>query len=561
MDDTTFTDRPSTLADVLSYLKTAEGLTERQRRDQRSAVSCFCRITGRDASEVIVDIPALRKELNKLHHVQVGIAKPTLANIKTNLRLALQTFGALPARDRQRQISDRWQSFLAALTKPYQTSFLTRLAGFCTAIGVEPEDVSDAIMAAFHAHLETRLLCGDPENICREAKNKFNAIVLEKHLPVPRLTTRKTSRRNLPLSAYPMSIQEDLEALLAKRRKPDLFDEKAVSRAHSTVTLRNVKAHVRQALGAAISAGLTPGDFTSLAALVGKDGVVATFTELRRRNGGEFLKAHYEIAYTLLGIARHHVDAPQADIDRIANVKRRIAQELDLRGGTMGDRPKRQLEQFIYEPENVHRLLLLPEKVLAGLQNASPTRNNAIEAMRAAAIAILLSCPIRIKNLSALELGTHIQPVQLNGKKRFRLQLKSSEVKNHVNIEAVLAAYVSRLLDIYLSRYRKLITSQPTTVLFPTRDGGLRNPGDFGASLTKCVHDATGIHLTPHTFRHFAAYLHLRERPGEYLKVQKALGHKKLDTTIKFYAPLTSASALEEYGNLLDAIWETGKKR
>jgi len=196
---------------------------------------------------------------------------------------------------------------------------------------------------------------------------------------------------------------------------------------------------------------------------------------------------------------------------------------------------------------------------LASLDDKDMTRGSAILAMRATAIAILLSCPIRIKNLTALELGTHIQAVQIDGKKRFRLQLKASEVKNHVVIEAVLAAHVSGILDTYLTKYRKLISPAPTSVLFPTAAGGFRAPGGFGPDLTKTIYQVTGIHLTPHTFRHFAAFLHLRERPGEYVKVQKALGHKQLDTTIKFYAPLTSASALEEYGSLLDNLLEKRK--
>jgi hypothetical protein len=126
-------------------------------------------------------------------------------------------------------------------------------------------------MNAFLADLEATLVVGNPQNICHEARTKFNAIIRDQGLPIPYLTTRKIIPLNLPLANYPKSFLDDLETLLLKRQNPDLFDEEAVARAHSPITLRNVTAHVRQALGAAVSAGKRPEDFQSLADQVIKE--------------------------------------------------------------------------------------------------------------------------------------------------------------------------------------------------------------------------------------------------------------------------------------------------
>ena len=119
----------------------------------------------------------------------------------------------------------------------------------------------------------------------------------------------------------------------------------------------------------------------------------------------------------------------------------------------------------------------------------------------------------------------------------------------------VQAGQADRTDTIYLTKFRKLIAPAPTAVLFPKQGSGVRNPRDFGTALAKTVRESTGLYLTPHGFRHFAAFVFLTQHPGEYVTVPKILGHKKLDTTIGFNAPLTSAAVIERYGDLLEMRW------
>lgn len=300
---------------------------------------------------------------------------------------------------------------------------------------------------------------------------------------------------------------------------------------------------------------MSPQDFQTLADLVRIGSLKIAFEELRRRHGGNFRRTHFEMAYTLLGIARHHVKAPPDDIEKIVRLKGRIAEAVGVRHTTMGERSKRQLDQFIYEPENVALLILLPERLIKGIQNDTLNRKSALMAMHAAAIVTLVACPVRIANLCGLVIGQQISLIDVKGTKKYRLHIPAKEVKNDVTIEAVLGTGASRILDTYINKYRKVLAPSPTQVLFPSQAGLIRHSADFGTSISKTIRDATGLYVTPHGFRHFAAFLYLTEHPGEYATVQKILGHKKLDTTIKFYAPLTTASALERYGDLLDQHW------
>ena len=57
--------------------------------------------------------------------------------------------------------------------------------------------------------------------------------------------------------------------------------------------------------------------------------------------------------------------------------------------------------------------------------------------------------------------------------------------------------------------------------------------------------------ITPHQFRHVGAANYLRHRPGDFVTVQKLLGHKALKTTLGFYAQLDTSTATKHYNALI----------
>ncbi len=63
--------------------------------------------------------------------------------------------------------------------------------------------------------------------------------------------------------------------------------------------------------------------------------------------------------------------------------------------------------------------------------------------------------------------------------------------------------------------------------------------------------------MTPHQFRHLSAWLYLRRRPGDFVTVQKLLGHKSIKTTMNFYAKLESETAGRHYDEILAAERES----
>jgi hypothetical protein len=69
--------------------------------------------------------------------------------------------------------------------------------------------------------------------------------------------------------------------------------------------------------------------------------------------------------------------------------------------------------------------------------------------------------------------------------------------------------------------------------------------------LTQRIQQATGIRITAHQFRHAAAAIYLKHRPGDYETVRRFLGHRSIQTTIRFYIGLQAIQATEEFGKVV----------
>ena len=73
----------------------------------------------------------------------------------------------------------------------------------------------------------------------------------------------------------------------------------------------------------------------------------------------------------------------------------------------------------------------------------------------------------------------------------------------------------------------------------------------FSPQITKRIEKAVGLRITAHQFRHAAAAIYLKHRPGDYETVRRVLGHRSIETTIKFYCGLQTTQATEQFGKLI----------
>jgi site-specific recombinase XerD len=110
----------------------------------------------------------------------------------------------------------------------------------------------------------------------------------------------------------------------------------------------------------------------------------------------------------------------------------------------------------------------------------------------------------------------------------------------------------TRMLRHYIDRYRPLHCIQQSQWLFPRQDGSHWTTTQACMDLKDVVARELGVDVTPHLMRSLAGKIILDAHPGAIATVQQLLGHKRLDTTLRFYARLDPHKARAEYQRLLE---------
>jgi integrase len=254
----------------------------------------------------------------------------------------------------------------------------------------------------------------------------------------------------------------------------------------------------------------------------------------------------YHVTTLLKTIARHHVHQPQETVDQL----RKLCKALKSQTERFTEKNRHCLLQFTDQKKLVALLALL-ERVLAQVaKRPIHRRRDAVRVQLATATAVLLYIPIRIKNLAGLRLDRHLQTF---GDRTF-LRISSDETKNGVPVEAELPAQLGRQLDRYIRQYRPLLFQTPTQWLFPGENGGQRQADGFGQQISHFVAEEVGVAITPHQFRHLAAKLFLDQHPEGLETIRRLLGHKSIETTMRYYRELEAALASKRYAAVLEKL-------
>jgi integrase len=240
-------------------------------------------------------------------------------------------------------------------------------------------------------------------------------------------------------------------------------------------------------------------------------------------------------------MARHWVRVDAAHLDQLKAICRR----LDPGHRGMTERNRERLLPF-EDPANVHALVTLPQRILAGIpKTGKPSRAQALEVETALAIEILLMLPLRIENLVKLDLEDHLR--RTNKSRVVHVVIPKGKVKNTVDINAVLPEPTVGLIDLYTRRYRPLLAKEPSSWMFPGKDGKGKDQQTLRRRITRCIKERIGLAIHPHLFRHFAAFVYLKANPGGYGVVRLLHGHKSVETTTNYYCGMEATAAVQLY--------------
>jgi integrase len=281
---------------------------------------------------------------------------------------------------------------------------------------------------------------------------------------------------------------------------------------------------------------------TSLSALIAIDVFKDGLRHLLERRGGRSTATVVHLATSLKAIARHHVRVDPQHLERMAAVIARL--EPPKRGLTAKNRSRL---RALDNPQTALALVQLPAKLitLADREQRHPLRAARL-AQTAVALEILLMAPIRIANLSRLDIERHlIRPSPASN--TLHIVIDSDETKNREPLEYPLPAGTITLIERYLAQFRPVLAPAGGTALFPGGCQGRKHGNTLREQIAEAVFTHTGMRVHPHLFRHIAAKLFLDANPGSYEVMRRVLGHRSIDTTTAFYTGLETAAAVRHF--------------
>jgi integrase len=195
----------------------------------------------------------------------------------------------------------------------------------------------------------------------------------------------------------------------------------------------------------------------------------------------------------------------------------------------------------------------LPGQLMAqarSLREHAPVKA-AVTAQMAVGIAILTFAPVRLSNLSQIRLGENlIKPGGMDAP--YMLVFRRYDVKNNLDLEYPFETEMTGLIDEYIDQFRStLLRGSNDLWLFPGESGGCKGAKTFSGQITERIQKATGMRITVHQFRHAAAAIYLKHHPGDYETVRRILGHRNIQTTIKFYCGLETMHVNKMFGDIV----------
>jgi integrase len=355
----------------------------------------------------------------------------------------------------------------------------------------------------------------------------------------------------------PAAFAADAARYLALQAGADLTDPLAPPRALKPLSLRTRRYQVQQLVSALHHQGVDIRCFSSLADLCRPAYVRLALqyfiTRLKDRKGPDAKPDTAMIsglAHTLKVIAKHYVQIEPAALEEIT----RIAGRLRRRPRGMTEKNQQRLTQ-LYDPQLLWRFVTFAREEMAKLADQrAPARLDAVRYSTLLAIELLTVAPMRVHNLTGLDLNRHFNRPTGCKRSPIRLTIPRDEVKNDQPLDYVLPDDTAACLHIYLDRFRPLLMCQPSSALFPSYKEGPKRSDTMSKQISRLLRKELGLDWNPHLFRHFAAKIKLQANPGDYEGTRRLLAHSSIETTARIYTGSEMRSAVEHYDRLIEEI-------
>lgn len=545
-----------TLADMIRHITTDKRLSPRKRQDVCSAIRAVTKavaqmeagdqqpgIEQKNPTKVPADAGWIRDRLKGFGPAMAGYTPERWANILNLVRFGFAHLGINGARNSV-PISPAWAYLLSLIPKEMKALRIGLLsfARWCTAHGVSPGGVSQATFDAFEKHLNATRLSRNPREVHRMACKLWNQASdgfdwwPKVKVEVPNYTNSYI----VPWDTFPPPLKKKVDGYVDHLAGKDPFAKRDFKPLRPA-SLFSKAVHLHEYCSALKHAGYDVSKLKSLNDLLSEPALRAGLTYLLEVRKA---KRHaHGVAVMLLIMAKHYVKPPRKVLENLQS----IAKNLNTIRPGMTEKNKHRMRQFD-DPKVLKALLELPRELRKQAAKTKAACKQALLIQTALAIELLLMVPIRLRNLSHLEVGKHIIRMR---KGVVRLVIPGDEIKNSQPYDAVLLPEPSALIEQYIDKYLPVLQrGKPSAWLFPGYKGPKCHPS-LRKQIMTAIKRGCGAVLNPHAFRHLAAKLILDEEPGAYGKVRLVLNHTSVATSQRAYAGSENAAALRHYDQIV----------
>ena len=539
-------------ADAIVAMSAAADLSEETRRHWRSSLTGIAKAFDQPLELIPARYSAVRGRMAALHHVPLDWVAKTLANHKSNAKAALIWFAketdVLP---HGVALSPAWDRLRVQLTDPSTRYRLMPLMRFCSGVHIEPDAVNEAVIDRYMDHRARTTTRASDAASRRILARLWNAGIGNiDGWPQQRLVEPPVKAAEGPgWDDFPGGLRTDIEGYLAglKLIRRNKAGQRMRPCKPSTITTR--RRELVAAIRMAVSIGVPLASLTSLSALIHPDVAEKVLDGYWRKDGD--VPSTYTINLSCRFVAlAHSIGGVDEDALRWLGDLRFALEQHREDGMT----PKNlALIRHVLTDEVWSRVTKLPDQLMrqARLERRHAPVRAAVLAQIAVAVAILTVAPVRLGNLAGIRLGENL--IKPGGpQSNYFLTFSKYDVKNRVPLQFKLDEMVTTIINEYVHDFRPaLLRGSNADWLFPGESGEHKEKISFSTQIVDRVEKSTGLRITVHQFRHAAGALILKHRPGEYELVRRLLGHKSVQTTIKFYLELETTQASEIFTDIV----------
>ena len=541
----------TSFADAVAIIAAAQELPEQKRRHWTTSLRQIAKAFDKPLEVIPARYSAVRADLIQLHEVPAGLTSKTLQNHKSNAKGALLWLArekGIP--EHGAPLSDAWEVLRAEIKDGLARSRLSSFMRYCSANSVAPAEVDETAVDHF---IDYRSRCGKPADTAfrRLLARAWNGNVrIVPGWPTQQLVEPPVKAAvEIEWEAFPKGLRQDIDQYLRglTRIRKSRTGQRIRPLKEKTIGTR--RAELQAAARMAVKLGVPIEKLKSLSALLAPAVAEDVLDAYWKKNGDNPKLYTIDLAGRFLSIARETKCLSEGDCERLDELRQSLD---DLRPTGMTDKNIALLRQVL-TPGVWSSVVKLPFVMMAEARRQrqhAPTRA-AVTAQLAVGIGILSVAPIRIGNLTAVQLGKNLsKPGGPNS--NYWLSFPDYDVKNRLKLEYPLEPYLTQLINEYVHDFRPtLLRGRDEDCLFPGLRQGSKGEVTFSGQITKRISKLTGLRITAHQFRHAAGAVILKHHPGNYELVRQILGHRNVQTTIKCYIGLDNIRASEIFSKIV----------